>query len=115
MLSRPNHFYRIVGADPPTLRDVTSMKALGKTLRFETPEALRIWDGISVSETLEQARLLCQRRPHLGRFVAKLEIPPDSGVLSERTTKTQGHWTLWATPEELLACVVTVTSAETIE
>jgi hypothetical protein len=51
----PRVFYRIVKSDSPTPRDFLSQKALGVQVRHPTRRALRIWDGISVYRTREQA------------------------------------------------------------
>lgn len=103
-------FYRVVMTDPPTLIDFTSNAAKGKMLRRPDPEALRLWEGISVSATTEQARLQARTTPWIGRYIAMLDIPEDGSIRWERTTRTRGHHTLWGQPADLLACVVSVMS-----
>jgi hypothetical protein len=115
MLSRPIYFYRIVESNPPTLWDFTSLQTKGRALKYPSPEALRIWDGVSVSETMEQARAQLQKFPHLGSLIAEIRVPLGLDIRCERTTRTRGHWTLWASPETLLPLVVTVTSVEALE
>jgi hypothetical protein len=110
MAERPTQFYRIVESDPPTLWDFTSLKARGRDLLHPTPEALRIWDGIAVYETVEQAREQRRRYPKIGRFVAEVLVPLDAEIRCERTTRSDGHWTLWAPPEKLLALASVVPS-----
>ena len=110
MSDRPTHFFRIVATNPPTLWDFTSLQGRGRDLQFPTPEALRLWGGLSVFETIGQAQEQRRRYPYLGRFVAELALPSNVSVRGERTTRTPGHWTLWAPPATLLACVTVVTS-----
>ena len=80
-----------------------SHKERGVPLR--NPAAREIYDGVSVQETEESARRLA-----LGRtsswFIAVLAIPDDGAVVYRRTTADPNHFTLWATPDLLLACVI---------
>lgn len=62
--------------------------------------------GVSVFDTEEKARSHADRFPHLGRFVAHLDIP--AGIRVERTGRMAGHFTVWAEPADLLAWVVRV-------
>lgn len=73
---------------------------------------LRIWDGLSVFETLEQARAQALAYPRLGRFVAVLDIPDSPLIRTERTTKTEGHYTIWGPVSVLLDSVVSVVSID---
>lgn len=75
-----------------------------------TPEAQRLAEGISVNATLAQARNRARTVRSLRRhaFIAEIAIEDNSPVTFERTTTTRGHFTLWGTPDELLARVVAV-------
>jgi len=100
--------YRIVTADPPTLADFTSNEARGVPPRRRDPETLRLWGGISVFETEQQARLQATLFPRLGQHIAALRVPEGGAIRVERTTRTEGHYTLWGEPADLLACVLSV-------
>jgi len=101
-------FYRIVHSDSPELGDFVSNAALGRPPRRPTPEVLRLWDGISVYATEQQAREKAHQFPQLGRYLARLEIPAGLAVRIERTTRSEGHHTLWAPGVVLRSCVVGV-------
>jgi hypothetical protein len=101
-------FYRVVTTNPPTLIDFTSNAGKGKVLRRPDPEALLLWEGVSVSATEDQARLQARMTPWIGRYIAVLQIPEGGSIRWERTTRTRGHHTLWGEPADLLACVVSV-------
>src|SRR5205823_8387577 len=47
----------------------------GAPLKFETARALRLWDGLSVYRTQEQAETRARMTPHLGQYIAELAIP----------------------------------------
>jgi hypothetical protein len=66
---------------------------------------------VSVFETLSQARKQAREYPRLGKFIAELVVPIDAPVVCERTTRTEGHWTLWASAGDLVGRVVMVVSA----
>lgn len=103
-------FYRIVWTDPPQLTDFESNAARGDVARFSSAEARRLVDGISVFRTIRQARRMAMKRPPwLGRgYIAQVVIPFDAGAKVERTTKSAGHYTLWADPASILSWVVKV-------
>jgi hypothetical protein len=84
----------------------------GRRLRRPDPELDRLLSGVSVFETLEQARQQARKYPQLGQYIAEIDVPLDSTIECERTTRTDGHWTIWASPSELLQRVVMVTSVE---
>ncbi len=94
--------YRLVEANPPTLRDFMSYRALGRPLVNEANRD--IWEGISVQNTLAQARnraKVLRGKTH----VAILEIPDDPPVRCERTGEHRGHFTLWGVPHVLLSYI----------
>ena len=101
-------FYRLVHGDPPTLWDFTSSHARGRVLRHPTAETLRLWDGLSVFETEAQARQQARAFPRLGRYIAALEILMGGPIRFERTTRTEGHYTLWGEAGEILEWVRSV-------
>jgi hypothetical protein len=106
---RAIRFFRIVETDQPTLWDFLSSARRGRKLRRPNPELERLFAGISVFETIEQARLQAQKYPDLGSFIAEIEVPVDVEAVCERTTRTEGHWTIWASPVLLLQRVISVT------
>lgn len=97
-------FYRVTRSDPPTYRDSTSFAMLGRPLANPTPERLRRWQGLSVFTTIEQAREKARHAPLMGSFIARLEIRPDESIRVERTTSSAGHFTIWGTPDDIIAC-----------
>lgn len=99
-------FYRLVKTDPPTVRDFMSHKERGVPLR--NPAAREIYDGVSVQETEESARRLAHGRTS-SWFIAELAVPDDGTIVYRQTTDDLNHFTLWATPDVLLACVVRTT------
>lgn len=100
--------YRIVEHNPPTREDMLSYQALGIPLRVSAPETLRESRGISLYNTLQQARsqaVRLQRPEH--RFIAELQIPGDAPVTIERTGR-RGHQTLWGSPDGILGYITRV-------
>ena len=103
-------FYRIVHSDPPLLSDFVSNAAMGRPPRRPTPEVLRLWDGISVFVTEQQAREKALQFPQLGGYLARLALPLGHAIRIERTTRSEGHYTLWTAATVLLSSVVDVVS-----
>jgi hypothetical protein len=106
----PPGFYRLVRSNPARFVDVLSKADLGEPLREDTPESCRLWQGISVYATEAQARRKGRASPMLGRFIARIELPDDSPVVSERTTTSSGHHTLWGDPSSILAAIVEISA-----
>jgi hypothetical protein len=104
----PRVFYRLVRSTPASFVDVLSKSALGEPLREDTPENRRLWQGISVYATEAQARRKGRASPMLGRYIARIELPDDSPIVSERTTTSGGHHTLWGDPWLILAAITHV-------
>lgn len=104
----PRTFYRIVHRDPPTDDDFKSYAALGIPLLRDDPESRRLAQGISTYATARRARGRAEDLPTLGRYIAALEIPDGAPVRFERTTRAQGHYTLWGDPSYLRSRVVSV-------
>ena len=102
--------YRIVHHDPPEMSDFLSNAALGKVLRRPTPETERWWRGISTCATEQDARVLAQQAPRLGRYIARLEIPTGVAVTTEQTGRDPGRYTVWGDPALLRSLVVAVVS-----
>jgi hypothetical protein len=102
--------FRIVWTDPPQLSDFESNAVRGEVARFVSDEARRLMDGISVFRTMKQARRTALKRPPwLGRgYIAHIVIPFDAEARLERTTKSAGHYTLWADPASIMTWVVDV-------
>ena len=100
-------FYRVVGNNPPILRDVQSYRDLGRPLLDRSPEGYENWIGVSVYEKRRQAvalaKYLIRRRRPVGTLVAELVIPPDL-VIEGKRMGGEGHYNLFAAPEILLEC-----------
>jgi hypothetical protein len=106
-------FHRITKHDPPEREDFMSSAARGDPAPDDDPQRAALHDGISTFATEQQARKkvlgMRERGHNLGDYIARLEIPDDApGVRIERTLRTPGHHTIWADPDELLKCVVSI-------
>ena len=103
----PRTFYRIVRRNPPDESDFFSLAERGRPLPPDVnpPE---LWKGVSAYASVERARVVAQRRPHLGRFLARVETEPGALIRIERTGNAPEHYTLWASPALLLARVSAV-------
>jgi hypothetical protein len=99
-------FYRIVKTDPPQVADFTSREARGLPPQGR-PQVHRLNSGISVFDSLEEARRTGARFPWLGEFIATLLVEDDDPVNWEKTLGP-AHFTVWAAPTVLLARVVSV-------
>lgn len=98
--------YRIVLKYPPTVQDMLSYEALGKTTPDPDSEMLRLAKGLSVYNTEQQARRKARGFPWKGNaYIAELRIPDDTHFVIERTTHSQGHYTILAEPSAILAFV----------
>jgi hypothetical protein len=100
LIARPTvTLYRVVHTDPPTVRDFLSQKVLGIPLKRETTKMLRLWDGLSVYRTAEQAVTRARQTPRLGRYIAKLVVPlDDERIVVELDNGRNGHCTIWGSP-----------------
>ena len=102
---------RIVHTDPPTVRDFLSQKVLGIPLKHETAKGLRLWDGLSIYRTREQALTRAHQTPRLGRFIAELAVPlDDDHITVELDNGRHGHCTIWGGPWLPRSFVVSVTA-----
>jgi hypothetical protein len=88
------------------LIDFTSNETLGRVLENPTPERQRLWRGLSVYDSESRARRKALGIPTIGRSIARLDIPTDGTIAFERTTNSSGHYTVWGTPEQFMACWV---------
>lgn len=106
----PGHIalFRIVEASTLREYDLLSQQARGHQMRFVNAKAIRLWDGVSVYRTVEQARLLARRRPLLGAYIAELHVPMDGAFRMELDNGRDGHSTVWGDAQSLLALVVSV-------
>lgn len=103
--------YRIIRTNEPSIDDMWSYVELGIQLRRDTPEARRRASGISLFDSLEQARRQAQGKPWVGNaFIAELVIPVDRFQI-ERTGGSRGHYTLWGDAHDILGFVRSVVRA----
>ena len=101
--------FRVVQNNPPFRYDMLSREALGMRPRHPTAKALRLWSGVSMNRTREQAARLASASPWLGEYIAELHIPTDGSFRYELDNGRNGHCTVWGDPDDLLALVVSVT------
>jgi len=99
-------FFRIVLTDPPTEADFYSHQRPGIPLRHPFSEMSSMHTGVSVFATITQAQNKARKYPHLGGFIAIMEIDDGGTVAVARTSKDRGHNTSWADPGVLLRSVV---------
>ena len=102
--------FRIVGTDPPSLWDFLSYKERGIPLRHPTRRGMRLWDGLSVYRTREQAERVGALSPNLGHFVAEIRVPIDGSCRIELDNGAYGHCTIWGDAATLLQFVVSVSA-----
>lgn len=95
-------FYRIVKSNPPTTDDFLSYKALG--IPLIDPRNADVYDGVSIWDTDMEAYRRALKKPK-PRFVAILEVPTDGSFRVQRTLRSEGHYTIWGTPDDLLKLV----------
>lgn len=100
--------WRIALSDPPTLDDFRSHQEKGILLRCVTADALRLWSGVSVYRTRQQAAALARVMPHLGQYLVALRVPTDGAILYELDNRKNGHCTVWAPAEDLHRLVVSI-------
>lgn len=100
-------FYRIVWTNPPNLEDFKSHQERGVELRTLRPETARLHTGVSMYWTLSLARKVARKHPPwMGSgCIARVTIPLDEDVLVERTTRSEGHYTVWCEASRLLSWV----------
>lgn len=99
--------YRIVKTDPPSPNDFVSHQERGRRPPND-PAKARLWGGLSAYETLHQAQRTARMFPLLGQFIAEIAIPDDGRITYERTTTSDGHYTVWGEPNDLLKRVTSV-------
>jgi len=103
----PRTSYRIVKNNPAKPDDFVSYQARGRRPPND-PEKARLWDGLSAYETPEQARRTAMMVPMLGTCIAEVEIPDNQGITYERTTTSDGHYTIWGEPDKICRSVKSV-------
>ena len=103
----PRSFFRAIRSQHPSWADF-----LSNLVRDQPPRRMEVadpleWAGVSVFDSLADARARAQSFPVLGRYVAEVRIPEGASVLI-RPSISAGHWTLIAGPGVLLGLVVRV-------
>lgn len=101
-------FFRLVLTNPPARVDFQSHAARGRIPMRDDAETVRLWNGVSVYDSLPRARKRAMVYPMLGDYIAEIALSSDDDVIQERTTTTRGHYTLWGSADLLLARVVRV-------
>jgi hypothetical protein len=101
-------FYRITRRNPPRSRDFWSNARKGRRPTSESPQFLRLWEGVSVYDSEEWAREQALGLPAMGGFIAALRIVCGDRIRCEQTGRDPHHFTLWGEPEILIGCIVSV-------
>ena len=100
--------YRVVWTNPPTVEDMKSHEELGIPLRNDNQETIRLSKGISLFDSVEQARKQARGKPWLGNaFLAELAVPIGQ-FRFEQTGKRKSHYTLWGKPHDILRYVIRI-------
>jgi hypothetical protein len=106
-------FHVVTSMDPPP-EDFRSNLGRGEIPRPQRDgrfdaETLRRAAGVSCFATRDQARALAARFPGLGSFIAEIFIPDDDCAIEvARTFRSEGHYTVWASPAYFVSHVVSV-------
>jgi len=113
-------YYRILRSDMPADADFVSNAVKyaqdidrGRRRRIpDTGDGLHMWSGVSVYSSLDEARATARQYPNLGAFIGRVRLPPnqDRTIRIERTSDADDHYTIWARPSRLVACVDDVVS-----
>lgn len=100
-------FFRIVWTDPPAIEDFESHQLRGVELRDLRPETAQWHSGVTMYRTLSLARKVARKRPSwMGSgHIARVTIALDEDVRVERTTRSEGHYTVWCEASRLLSWV----------
>ena len=102
-------FYRIIADSVPGIDDFRSHAELGlPPLRELTPGQRHRWGGVSMFDSIENAKAHHARSRRLGTHVAEVRLTDRGRYDAERTGRAAGHWTVWAQAEFLLASVVAI-------
>jgi hypothetical protein len=97
-------YYRIVKTNPPTERDFLTDRQGGR--RMPRRPLSHLWDTRSMYDTEAGARAMAQQFPALGSFISAVDIPEDGPMHAERTTRSDGHFSIWGDAAVLLDHVV---------
>ncbi len=100
-------FYRVVGNEPPTLRDFFSYRDLGRPLIDSSREGFENWTGVPVYERRRQAvdlaKYLMRRNRPVGTLMVEIVVPRGSQGVGKRMGG-EGHYNLFADAQTLLGC-----------
>ena len=101
----------------PPLNDFVSNLAQGRPYPNQNPETIHLWDGLSTYDRESRARRKAKGMPWLGqRFIAEIRIDEDDPCIRfERTTRSDGHYTIWGDHSAILANVIRVTPIRTAQ
>lgn len=103
--------YHTIQEETPKADDFFSNVQKGRPLP-RNPDKQRLARGISCWETLTQAREMARRFPSQGKFVAEIVLDEQTSLQYERTTASEGHWTVWGTPDAFMQSVRAVYPVE---
>lgn len=66
-------------------------------------------------DTLERGLARARQFTMHGAYLAELTIPTDDLITCQRTTRTEGHYTLHGSADAILACVTRVIPVGVLE
>ncbi len=93
--------FRLSRAWPPDREDYLSLADKGKPVRPPvTDEKVEAWTGLSCYESAERAGEVAAQFSGRWRYIARFDLPID-GSIRWRATFGHGHYTIWATRDEL--------------
>jgi len=94
-------FYRVAKRNPPADREyLTPFDKLGPPADDDPEEKRRSWDALSAFDSEDGARRQAIQYTHLGRRIARYDIPEGAGITWEQSGEA-GHYDLRGDKDEL--------------
>lgn len=88
-------YFRVLDSENLAVTDFMSAKEKGEPLRLpHTSDRLRLWEGVSVFDSLDAARSLARRRQPPRRWIAVLRVQETVGIHIEKTGRNPSHHTV---------------------
>jgi len=100
--------FRAAHHNPPRATDMMSAWALGKRPPYDNARQVRVYQDVSVFDSLQALRAKARGKPAIGIWAVTLDVSWDY-IGHTRTNPETGHIGLiGTTPGELLNCVVDI-------